>query len=64
MQTGVFGLVNHAHAAAAQLADNAIVRDGRVDHDDVGRRMFDDTGMVVVGQSPRSRKFLLCSAEI
>src|SRR6516225_8068794 len=31
-QAGVFGLVHHTHTAAAQLADNAVVGDRRVDH--------------------------------
>jgi hypothetical protein len=29
---GVFGLVNHAHAAATQFIDDAVVRDGLADH--------------------------------
>ena len=32
MQLYVFGLVHHAHAAAAELLDNAIVRDGLANH--------------------------------
>ena len=28
----VFGLVDHAHPAPAQLVDNAVVRDGLTDH--------------------------------
>jgi hypothetical protein len=40
------------------------MRDCRVDHDDVGRRMFDDTVMGAVGQSPRSSKLPLNAVEI
>ena len=32
MQPRVFGFVNHTHSAAAQLGDNAIVRNGLADH--------------------------------
>ena len=32
MQPRVFGFVNHTHAAAAQLLDNAVVRNGLSDH--------------------------------
>ncbi len=32
MEASVFGLVNHAHAATAQLFDDAIVGDGLADH--------------------------------
>ncbi len=32
VQAGVFGLVDHTHAAAAELFDNAVVRDGLADH--------------------------------
>jgi hypothetical protein len=32
MQPGILGLVDHAHAAAAEFLDNAIVRDGLADH--------------------------------
>ena len=32
MQTGVFGFVDHTHAAATDLLDNAVVRDGPADH--------------------------------
>ena len=37
---GVFGLVDHAHAAAAEFFDDAVVRDGLADHwsEIVGRR--------------------------
>ncbi len=31
-QAGIFSLVNHAHTAAAQFLDNAVVRDGLIDH--------------------------------
>src|SRR5580704_6696388 len=31
-QAGVFGFVNHAHPASAQLFDNSIVRDGLANH--------------------------------
>ena len=31
-QARVFGLVDHTHPAAAQLLDNAVVRDGLADH--------------------------------
>ena len=31
-ERGVFGLVNHAHTAATELLDDAIVRDGSSDH--------------------------------
>ena len=31
-ERGVFGLVDHTHAAAAQLLDDAVVRDGLADH--------------------------------
>ena len=29
---GVFSLVHHSHAAATELVDNAVVRDGPADH--------------------------------
>ena len=32
MQAGIFGLVNDAHAAAAQLFDDPVVGDGLADH--------------------------------
>ena len=32
VQARVLGLVDHAHAAAAQLLDDAVVRDGLADH--------------------------------
>jgi hypothetical protein len=32
MQAGVFGLVHHAHAAAAQLFQDAVVGDGLANH--------------------------------
>ena len=32
VQAGVFGLVNHAHAATAQLLENAVVRNRLADH--------------------------------
>ena len=32
VQPGVFGLVDHTHAAAAELLDDAVVRDGWLDH--------------------------------
>ena len=32
VQPGVLGLVDHAHTAAAQLLDNAVVRNGLPDH--------------------------------
>ena len=32
VQLYVLGLVDHAHAAAAQLLDDAVVRDGLADH--------------------------------
>jgi hypothetical protein len=32
MQASVLGLVNHAHAAATELLDDAVVRDGHADH--------------------------------
>jgi hypothetical protein len=31
MQTDVFGLINHTHAAAAELLNDAVVRDGLAD---------------------------------
>ena len=32
MEAGVFGFVNHAHASAAEFLEDAVVRDGLVDH--------------------------------
>ncbi len=32
IEPGVFGLVNHTHAATTQLFNNAVVRDGLADH--------------------------------
>ncbi len=32
MEAGVLGLVNHAHASATEFLDDAVVRDGLVDH--------------------------------
>ena len=32
MQARVFRFVNHTHPAAAQLLDNAVMRDGLADH--------------------------------
>src|SRR5277367_624587 len=37
MKTGVLSLVNDAHTAAAELFDDAVVRDGLADHGN-GRR--------------------------
>jgi hypothetical protein len=37
MEPGVFRLVDHTHPTAAQLLDNAVVRDGLADH---GREML------------------------
>ena len=31
-QFGVLGFVNHAHAATTEFLDNAVVRDGLVNH--------------------------------
>ena len=31
-ELGVFGLIDHTHAAAAELFDDAVVRDGLADH--------------------------------
>ena len=36
VQPGVLGLVNHTHPAAAQLLNDAVVRDGLAD--ELGRR--------------------------
>ena len=33
VQTSVLGLVHYAHAAAAELFDDAVVRDGLADHE-------------------------------
>jgi hypothetical protein len=33
MQPGIFRFVDHPHAPAAQLLDDAVVRDGLVDHE-------------------------------
>jgi len=32
MQPGVFGLIGYAHAAATELLDDAVVRNGLADH--------------------------------
>src|SRR5215472_14008745 len=32
LQPGVLGLIDHAHTAATEFLDNAVVRDRRVDH--------------------------------
>ena len=32
MESSVFGLVDHAHPTAAELLDDAVVRDGLADH--------------------------------
>ena len=32
VQPGVFGFIDHTHAAATDLLDNAVVRDGPTDH--------------------------------
>ena len=32
MQSGVLGLVHHTHAAATELLDDSVVRDGLADH--------------------------------
>ena len=32
VQPRVFGFINNTHATAAQLGDNAVVRDGLADH--------------------------------
>ena len=34
-QIEIFRLIHHTHPAAAQLAGDAVVRDGLVDHDEV-----------------------------
>ena len=37
MQAGVFGFVNHAHAAAAEFFHDAVVRNGLVNHRELRR---------------------------
>ena len=37
VQARVLGLVDHAHAAAAELSEDAVVRNRRVDHAEVTR---------------------------
>ena len=37
VQARVLGLVNHTHAAAAELLDDAVMRDGLVDHKQMPR---------------------------
>ena len=34
VQASIFGFVNHTHATAAELLDDAVVRDGLADHGD------------------------------
>jgi hypothetical protein len=38
VQAGILSLIHHAHAAAAELANNAVVRDRRVDHGQLSRK--------------------------
>ena len=44
MQLHVFSLVDDAHAAAAQLVDNAVVRDGLAEHERVLGLKLQDSG--------------------
>ena len=37
-QLGVFSFVNNTHAATTELLDDAVVRDGLVDHEGMSRR--------------------------
>jgi hypothetical protein len=36
VQAGVFSLVNHAHATAAEFLDDAVMRNDRADHYGIG----------------------------
>ena len=54
MQASVFGLVNHAHAAAPQLFDNPVVRDGLADHVGVALRRNAILWAYVAGVNPMS----------
>src|SRR5215469_9323113 len=44
MQTVVFGLVHHAHAAAAEFTNDPIMRDRAVDHFEGCKRLIDSRG--------------------
>jgi hypothetical protein len=48
MQPGIFGFVNYTHPAAAQLVDNAVMRNGLTDHDfaNPGWRKKDEAAML------------------
>ena len=57
-QARVLGLVDDTHAAAAELFDNAVVRDGGVDHDlGAGRMMPDDRALAGGSQFVLDRSF-------
>jgi hypothetical protein len=52
VEPGVFGLVNHTHTAAAQLLDDAVMRDGLADH---GKWASREPGLIVVPAQCRSQ---------
>jgi hypothetical protein len=46
MQPGIFGFVNHTHPAAAQLVDNAVMRNGLPDHGCANLAKQDEVAML------------------
>ena len=54
MEASVLGLVNHTHPAAAELLDDAVVRDGLADH--CGNAMACGQVSQCTGSLPERRK--------
>ena len=53
MQPGVFGFVNHTHPAAAQLVDNAVMRNGLPDHGCANLRLAKQDEVAMLGKAEK-----------
>jgi hypothetical protein len=50
MQPGIFGFVNYTHPAAAQLVDNAVMRNGLPDHGCANPRLAKEDEAAMLGK--------------